>query len=143
MILQLDDNYRILSDERNFILQRKADPEKNPRKNRKVKEATDQWKNLGCWKDLSQLLSSCTRPALRSEIGKTSFKVLNIAVFDGHLDPIVKCDANARAGHKTRNHVASAVQGDVISPYDDVALVLHHQFGVFHDCYSAGGGGLP
>jgi len=48
---------------------------------------------------------------------------LNIAVFDGHLDPIVKCDANARAGHKTRNHAASAVQGDVISPYDDVALV--------------------
>ncbi len=34
-------------------------------------------------------------------------------------------------------------QGDVISPYDDVALVLHHQFGVFHDCYSTGGGGLP
>ncbi len=83
------------------------DLEKTPRKNRRVNEATDQWKNLGCWKDLSQLLSSCTRQALRSEIGKTNFKVLNIAVFDGHLDPIVKCDANARAGHKSRNHVAA------------------------------------
>ena len=41
MILKLDDNYRIVSDERNFILQRKA------------KEATDRWKNLGYWKDLS------------------------------------------------------------------------------------------
>ena len=31
----------------------------------------------------------------------------------------------------------------VIGPYDDFALVLHHKFGVFHDCYSTGGGGLP
>ena len=69
MILQLDDNYRIVSDEHNFILQRKSDPEKNPRKNRKVKEATDQWKNLGYWKDLSQLLASYTRQVLRTEIG--------------------------------------------------------------------------
>ena len=70
MILQLDDNYRIVSDEHNFILQRRSDPEKNPRKNRKAKEATDQWKNLGYWKDLSQLLSSYTRQVLRSKTGK-------------------------------------------------------------------------
>ncbi len=30
MILQLDDNYLIVSDERNFILQKKMDREKNP-----------------------------------------------------------------------------------------------------------------
>ena len=70
MILQLNDNYRIFSDEHNFILQRKTNPEKNPRKNRKVKEATDQWKNLGYWKDLSQLLASYTRQVLRSKTGK-------------------------------------------------------------------------
>ncbi len=35
MILQLDDSYRIVTDENNFILQRKMDPEKNPRKGKK------------------------------------------------------------------------------------------------------------
>ena len=77
MILQLDDNYRIVSDERNFILQKKTDPEKNPRKNRKGKQATDQWKNLGYWKDLSQLLASYSRRVLRNEIGKTTLKALS------------------------------------------------------------------
>ncbi len=47
MILQLDDKYRIVSDEHNFILQRKSDPKKNPRKGKKAKAATDQWKILG------------------------------------------------------------------------------------------------
>ncbi len=65
MILKLDDNYRIVSDERNFILQRKA------------KEATDRWKNLGYWKDLSQLLDSYTGQVLRTEIGKTTLKALS------------------------------------------------------------------
>ena len=72
MILQLDDNYRIVSDEHNFILQRKADPNKNPRKGRKAKET--QWKNLGYWKDLSQLLASYTREVLRGQTGKTSLQ---------------------------------------------------------------------
>ena len=31
---------------------------------------TDQWKNLGYWKDLSQLLASYSRQVLRTEIGK-------------------------------------------------------------------------
>ena len=77
MILQLDDKYRIFCDEHNFILQRKTDPDKNPRKSRKPKETTDQWKNLGYWQDLSQLLSSYTRQVLRSEIGKTNLKALS------------------------------------------------------------------
>ncbi len=70
MILQLDDNYRIVSDERNFILQKKANPEKNPRKGKKDKEAGDHWRNIGFWKDLSQLLSAYTRQVLRSKTGK-------------------------------------------------------------------------
>ena len=40
MILQLEDNYRIVSDEHNFTLQRKSDPKKNPRKGKKAKAAT-------------------------------------------------------------------------------------------------------
>ena len=70
MILQIDDNCRIVSDEHNFTLQKKANPKKNPRKGRKAKKATDQWKNIGFWKDLSQLLASYSRQVLRTEIGK-------------------------------------------------------------------------
>ena len=77
MILQLDDHYRIVSDEHNFILQRKANPKKNPRKDRKAKETTDQGRNLGYWKDPSQLLASYGRRVLRTEIGRTSLKSLS------------------------------------------------------------------
>ena len=77
MILQLDDNYRIVSDEHNFTLQRKANPKKNPRKRKKAQEAGDQWRNIGFWKDLSQLLSSYTRQVLRSKTGKTSLTALS------------------------------------------------------------------
>lgn len=68
MILPLDDNYRIATDKCNFILQRKMDPEKNPRKDKRAKSA-EKWKNIGYWKDLSQLLASYTRQVLRTEIG--------------------------------------------------------------------------
>ncbi len=77
MILQLDDHYRIVSDEHNFILQRKSDPKKNPRKGKKAKAASVKWKNLGYWKDLSQLLASYTRQVLRSKTGKSSFTALS------------------------------------------------------------------
>ena len=87
MILQLDDNYRIASDERNFILQRKADPKKNSRGGKKNKEAADQWKNLGYWKDVSQLLASYSRQVLRTEIGGTpaSRLYLTISELSGKL----------------------------------------------------------
>ncbi len=42
VILQLDDNYSIFSDEHNFILKLKADPKKTPRGDGKAKGATDQ-----------------------------------------------------------------------------------------------------
>ncbi len=76
MILQLDDNYRIVSDEHNFTLQRKADPKKNPRKGKRAQESGDQWKNIGYWQDLSQLLASYSREVLRMEIGQTTLKDL-------------------------------------------------------------------
>ena len=77
MILKLDDNYRIVSDEHNFTLQRKSDPKKNPRKGKRAQEATGQWKNLGYWKDLSQLLASYTRQVLKGKTGKTSLTALS------------------------------------------------------------------
>lgn len=77
MILQLDENYRIVSDEHNFILQRKSDPKKNPRKGKKAKATSNQWKNLAYWKDLSQLLASYTRQVLRAKTGKTSLTALS------------------------------------------------------------------
>ena len=70
MILQLDDGYRIVSDEHNFILQRKSDPNKNPRKGKKATKTTDPWKNIGFWQDLSQLLTSYTKEVLRGKTGK-------------------------------------------------------------------------
>ena len=77
MILRLDDKYRIISDERNFILQRKSDPEKNPRGGKKNKEATTRWNAIGFWKDLSQALASYSRQVLRTEIDDTSLKTLS------------------------------------------------------------------
>jgi len=62
-------NYRIATDEYNFILQRKMDPEKNPRKDKKANISTGKWKNIGYWGDLSQLLASYARQVLRTEIG--------------------------------------------------------------------------
>jgi len=76
MILQLDDNYRIATDEYNFVLQRKMDPEKNPRKGKRATSA-EKWKNIGYWKDLSQLLASYTRQVLRSKRGKTTFTAIS------------------------------------------------------------------
>jgi len=76
MILQIDDNYRIATDEYNFILQRKMDPEKNPRKGKGAKSA-EKWKNIGSWDDLSQLLASYTSQVLRTEIGDSTLKSLS------------------------------------------------------------------
>ena len=77
MILQLDDNYRIATDEYNFILQRKMDPEKNPRKGKRAKTSAEKWKNIGYWGDLSQLLASYTRQVLRTEIDDTNLEDLS------------------------------------------------------------------
>ncbi len=77
MILQIDDNYRITTDEYNFILQRKMDPEKNPRKGKGARTSAEKWKNIGYWGDLSQLLASYTRQVLRTEIGDTTLKAIS------------------------------------------------------------------
>lgn len=78
MILPLSENYRITSDEYNFILQRKTDPKKAKVKRTKTKIGVDGWSNIGFWADLGQLMSSYTREVLRKEIGETTLKKLSL-----------------------------------------------------------------
>ncbi len=68
VMIVLNDNYRIVTHEYNFNLQRKIDPDKNPRMGKRATSA-EKWKNIGYWKDLSQLLASYGHEGLRSEIG--------------------------------------------------------------------------
>ena len=67
MILQLDKKYRIVSNEYNFILQKRTDPSRGPttRKGKKLNK-TGGWKNDGYWKDLGQLLLSYSRQKCRA-----------------------------------------------------------------------------
>ena len=67
MILDLNQKYRIVSDEYNFILQKRTDPKRGPntRKGKKLRK-TGGWKDVGYWKDLGQLLLSYSRQKLRA-----------------------------------------------------------------------------
>jgi len=67
MILDLDEKYRIVSDEYNFILQKRTDPKRGPntREGKKLKKCGG-WKDVGYWKDLGQLLLSYSRQKLRA-----------------------------------------------------------------------------
>ncbi len=67
MILDLDEKYRIVSDEYNFILKKRTDPSRgpNPRKGKKLKK-TGGWKDVGFWQDLGQLLLSYSRQKCRA-----------------------------------------------------------------------------
>ncbi len=67
MILDLDEKYRIVSDEYNFILQKRTDPSRGPntRKGKKLNK-TGGWKDVGYWQDLGQLLLSYSGQKLRA-----------------------------------------------------------------------------
>jgi len=67
MILDLDEKFRIVSDEYNFILQKRTDPSRGPNtpKGKKLKK-TGGWKDVGYWSDLGQLLLSYSRQTLRA-----------------------------------------------------------------------------
>ena len=66
MIWDLDEKYRIVSDEYNFILQKRTDPSRGPntRKGKKLNK-TGGWKDVGYWQDLGQLLLSYSRQKSR------------------------------------------------------------------------------
>ncbi len=67
MILDLDEKYRVVSDEYNFILQKRTDPSRGPntRKGKKLNK-TGGWKDVGFWNDMGQLLLSYSRQKLRA-----------------------------------------------------------------------------
>jgi len=67
MILDLDEKYRIVSDNYNFILQKKTDPKRGPntRKGKKLNK-TGGWKDVGYWQNLGQLLLSYSGQKLRA-----------------------------------------------------------------------------
>ncbi len=59
----LDKNYRLISDEHNFILQRKV-----PLRTKKRAGKTKEWKNVGYWRDLGQALASYARRSIRDDM---------------------------------------------------------------------------
>jgi len=61
MLLQLDKDFRIASDEHNFILQKRGDEGGGV-----AKKGKGMWRNVGYWKDLNNLLLSYSRQKLRS-----------------------------------------------------------------------------
>ena len=61
--MNLDKNYRLISDEHNFILQRKV-----PLRTKKRAGKTKEWKNVGYWRDLGQALASYARRSIRDDM---------------------------------------------------------------------------
>ncbi len=61
--MKLDKNYRRISDEHNFILQRKV-----PLRTKKRAGKTKEWKNVGYWRDLGQALASYARRSIRDDM---------------------------------------------------------------------------
>jgi len=60
--MNLDNNYRFISDDYNFILQRIV-----PLRSKKRAGKTKEWKNVGYWKDVGQALASYTRQSIRDD----------------------------------------------------------------------------
>ncbi len=69
--MNLDKNYRLITDEHNFILQRKV-----PLRSKKRAGKTKEWKNVGYWKDVGQALASYARQSIRDDMPSTLSKLL-------------------------------------------------------------------
>jgi len=66
MQLKLDKTFRITSDEHNFMLQKKTDPTKGPKRGPKASKTKGaNWITLGHWKDLDHVLASYCRQTQR------------------------------------------------------------------------------
>ncbi|MCH8319732.1 MAG: hypothetical protein IH790_02090 [Acidobacteria bacterium] len=64
--MNLDKNYRLISDDYNFILQKKL-----PMRNKKRAQRSRGWKNIGYWKDVGQALQAHARGVARSKLPNT------------------------------------------------------------------------
>lgn len=62
MNMNLDRNYQLISDEHNFILQRKVPLGK------KRSGKTKDWRNVGYWKDVGQALANYARQSIRDDM---------------------------------------------------------------------------
>ena len=69
--MYLDKNYRLISDEHNYILQRKV-----PLRTKKRAGKTKEWKNIGYWRDLGQALASYARRSIRDDMPSTLNELL-------------------------------------------------------------------
>ncbi len=69
--MKLDNNYRLISDEHNFILQRKV-----PLRTKKRAGKTKEWRNVGYWRDLGQALASYARRSIRDDMPSTLKELL-------------------------------------------------------------------
>ena len=66
----LDNKHRLISDDFNFILQRRIPPTK------KRKERSREWQTLGYWQDLGQALQSYSRLRTRNAMPSTLDELL-------------------------------------------------------------------
>ena len=69
--MNLDKNYRLISDDFNFILQRKV-----PLRTKKRAGKTKEWRNVGYWRDLGQALASYARQSIRDDMPSTLNELL-------------------------------------------------------------------
>ncbi len=69
--MNLDNNYRIIADDDNFILQRKLSM-----RGKKRNERSKAWQNIGFWKDLGQALKSYSRRRRRTGVNQTTLSEL-------------------------------------------------------------------
>ncbi len=68
--MKLDKNHQLISDDFNFILQRRILPTK------KRKERSREWQTLGYWRDLGQALQSYSRLRTRTAMPSTLNELL-------------------------------------------------------------------
>ncbi len=69
--MKLDKNYQLISDNDNYILQRKV-----PLRSKKRAGKTKEWRNVGYWKDVGQALASYARQSIRDDMPSTLNKLL-------------------------------------------------------------------
>ena len=71
--MNLDNNYRIITDDHNFILQRKL-----PLRGAKRADRSKQWQSLGYWKDISQALRAYSSHFVRRKLPNTFEQLLEL-----------------------------------------------------------------
>ncbi len=69
--MKLDSNYQLISDDYNYILQKKL-----PKRNKERAKRSREWRNVGYWKDLGQALQAYARCVTRAKLPTTFDELL-------------------------------------------------------------------